>query len=224
MTEMLHSGKRANAFAGGATPLPNVFVDELLPGLTGTQTKLLLVVLRQTRGWRDPKSGQTKERDWLSQSQLMRRTGRASAALASAIDALVQRGLLVVEAEDGALLLTANERRRERSRLFYRLGLAITEPEKGDATEKLKSEFGAKEEFGNGVASDRKSEDAQANTTTDTPNRNKTNNSSIWKLNQGSEAETNRLTAEQKESIERSKQAIRKRLATLYSATPSKIL
>ena len=110
------------SLTGGTTPVPTVLLDKVMPELRDTELRVLLVVVRQTLGWqvgKDPRL--RKERDWLTQSQLMRRTGRASGAVARAVDALVRRGL--IDVLDGAErpLVTAAERRRCLGRLYYRL-------------------------------------------------------------------------------------------------------
>ena len=107
---------------GGTTPVPTALLDKVMPTLRDTELRVLLVVVRQTLGWqlgKDP--ALRKERDWLTQSQLMRRTGRASGAVARAVDALVRRGL--IDVLDGAArpLMTPAERRRSLGRLYYRL-------------------------------------------------------------------------------------------------------
>lgn len=107
----------------GTTPVPNMVLDRVMPTLRDTELRLLLVVVRQTRGWQDaPGSSQRKERDWLTQSQLMARTGRGSGAVAHAVEALVQAGLIEVQDRAGCALVTAGERRRHLGRLYYRLG------------------------------------------------------------------------------------------------------
>ena len=96
-----------------------------MPTLRDTELRVLLVVVRQTRGWQDaPYSSQRKERDWLTQSQLMSRTGRGSGAVAQAVEALVQAGLIEVQDRTGRPLRTPVERRRHLGRLYYRLGPA----------------------------------------------------------------------------------------------------
>ena len=110
------------SLAGGTTPVPTALLDKVMPTLRDTELRVLLVVVRQTLGWqvgKDPRL--RKERDWLTQSQLMRRTGRASGAVARAVDALVRRGL--IDVLDGAErpLVTPAERRRCLGRLYYRL-------------------------------------------------------------------------------------------------------
>jgi hypothetical protein len=78
-------------------------------------------VVRQTAGWRAaPGSRARKARDWLSHSQLVRRTGRGSGAVSAAVASLVVRGLIAVEDAAGRPLATAAERRRHLGRLYYR--------------------------------------------------------------------------------------------------------
>jgi len=110
------------AFPGGMTPVPNGLLDRVMPTLRDTELRILLVVVRQTLGWQDgPDPAQRKEKDWLTQGQLMRRTGRASGAVSRAVDALVRAGLIDVLDRAGNLLKTPAERRRQLGRLYYRL-------------------------------------------------------------------------------------------------------
>jgi hypothetical protein len=101
-------------------------VDERLPLLKDTEARVWLVVWRQTHGWRADRTGGAgstpafKRRDWLSHSQLVRRTGRGSGAVSAAVAALVARGLLVVEDAAGRELPTREARRRHLGRLYYR--------------------------------------------------------------------------------------------------------
>lgn len=118
------------SLAGGVGPLPNRVVDEVMPTLKDTELRVLLVVLRQTWGWRDG-SGRFKARDWLTASQLRARTGRASESVSGAVDSLVRRGLIVVEDAAGRTLPTASHRRRHLGRLYYRLGPGMRFPEAG---------------------------------------------------------------------------------------------
>lgn len=106
----------------GTTPVPVALIDRVMPTLRDTELRVLLVVVRQTLGWQVGKDPyRRKERDWLTQSQLMRRTGRASGAVASAVDGLVRRGLIDVLDGSDRLLMTPAERRRCLGRLYYRL-------------------------------------------------------------------------------------------------------
>ena len=108
----------------GTTPVPNDLLDRVMPTLRDTELRVLLVVVRQTIGWQAGQySGQRKERDWLTQSQLMRRTGRANGAVSRAVDALVRAGLITVTDRGGTLLKTPAERRRYLGNLYYQLGM-----------------------------------------------------------------------------------------------------
>ena len=104
----------------GSTPLPNALLDALLPTLSDTELRVLLIVARSTLGWKE--GAGRKGRDWLSHAQLQRRTGRSGAPVSRAVDALVRRGLLVVQDEAGRERHSARERRALRSNLFFRLG------------------------------------------------------------------------------------------------------
>jgi len=107
---------------GGTTPVPNRLLDRVMPGLRDSELRVLLVVVRQTLGWQDgPHPSQRKERDWLTQGQLMRRTGRASEAVARAVDSLVRGGLIDVLDRAGTSLTTPAQRRRHLGRLYYQL-------------------------------------------------------------------------------------------------------
>ena len=116
-------------------PVPIRLVDEVMPALKDTELRILLVVLRQTAGWRSDrlagtgthkpgthKPGTHKRRDWLSHRQLCRRTGRGSDAVSRAVASLTAAGLIVVEDAGGTLLATPEERRRCLGRLYFRLG------------------------------------------------------------------------------------------------------
>ena len=64
----------------------------------------------------------TKRRDWLSHTQLCRRTGRGSDAVSAAVASLTTSGLIIVEDAGGKPLTTPEERRRCLGRLYFRPG------------------------------------------------------------------------------------------------------
>ena len=125
-------------------PFPIFLVDELMPHQKDTEWRVLMVVLRQTAGRQaapattvqDQQAGQnqqagkppTKRRDWLSHSQLCRRTGRGSDAVSAAVAALSVAGLIVVEDAAGMALATPEERRRCMGRLYFRPGDKLALP------------------------------------------------------------------------------------------------
>ena len=108
-------------------PVPVRLVDEVMPRLKDTELRILLVVLRQTAGWKSDRAEtstnrRTKHRDWLSHRQLCRRTGRGSGAVSAAVASLTASGMIVVEDAAGTVLATPEERRRCLGRLYFRLG------------------------------------------------------------------------------------------------------
>ncbi len=116
------AGQEPSAASGGTTPVPNGLLDRVMPTLRDTELRVLLVVVRQTLGWQDGSDpSRRKERDWLTQSQLRRRTGRASEAVSAAVEALVRAKLIEVQDGRGRPLVTPAERRRSLGKLYYRL-------------------------------------------------------------------------------------------------------
>lgn len=138
---------------GRTTSVPNDLLYRVMPMLRDTELRVLLVAVRQTLGWQSGTNpARRKERDWLTQSQLMRRTGRASGAVAHAVDALVQAGLIIVTDRAGMPVKAPDERRRHLGRLYYQLGSG------GERVDK----------WSKNVDNPRKSEHAKAHTTKET--------------------------------------------------------
>ncbi len=124
-------------------PVPTRLVDTVMPRLRDTELRVLLIVLRQTWGWKVDRGAVTgkatgtreeatekqvarrrvtKHRDWLSHRQLCRRTGRGSDAVSAAVASLTASGLIAVEDAGGKPLTTPAERRRCLGRLYFRPG------------------------------------------------------------------------------------------------------
>lgn len=106
----------------GTTPFPDWLLDRLMPRLRDVEWRLICVLVRQTLGWQTG-DGKPKQSDWLSHSQLRRRTGRSSSAISPAIDFLCRNRLVEIDDGLGEPLRTAFERRRHRGPLFFRLHL-----------------------------------------------------------------------------------------------------
>lgn len=103
-----------------STQVPNFILDELLPSLKPTELTLLLIIIRSTIGWvEDTATGRRKEKDWLSSSQLVAKTGFRRKAISSAIQSLSDRRLISVLDSQGNLLSSAKER-RGKLKLYYR--------------------------------------------------------------------------------------------------------
>jgi hypothetical protein len=109
------------AFLSNTTSTPNFLLDEVMPGCNLAELKLLLLIVRQTRGWVDAQ-GQRKTSDWMSNSYITRRIGCASSSISRAIDSLVNQGFIEVRDGTGNLLTTSVERRRCK-RLYFGLAL-----------------------------------------------------------------------------------------------------
>ncbi len=122
------------------TPLPNFLLDEVMPTLKDTELRLLLIVVRQTLGWHNKQSGGRKDRDWIARSQLIQKTGRNSAALSRALEALVSRELIEVRDGAGQMLSSPLQRRKARGRVTYALHPQITSRASDRNTESAKSE------------------------------------------------------------------------------------
>ena len=102
------------------TPVPNILFDSILWQLSGAEVKVLLVIIRQTLGWKDSTAllGR-KEQDWISGTQLQRQTGLSRRAISIAIDCLVKREL--IEVSDGINALNESSKRKGKLRLYFRL-------------------------------------------------------------------------------------------------------
>jgi hypothetical protein len=101
-----------------STQVPNDIFDQHLPHLNQAQLKVLLVVIRQTLGWIDPKTKQRKRKDWISISFFSKRTRLTSKSISLAISELIYKELIVA--------LDVRERelrhpkdRRGKKRIYY---------------------------------------------------------------------------------------------------------
>jgi hypothetical protein len=112
----------------GFVPVPNQFFDVVLPTLTDTEARVLLVVIRSTLGWRvgNGEGGtRTKQRDLIAHRQLVKRTGRSGSSVSAAVQSLIVRKFIAVEDAEGKPLALARERSANMGRLYFRLGEAV---------------------------------------------------------------------------------------------------
>jgi len=100
------------------TNVPNIVFDILLKDLGYAELKVLLVIIRQTYGWKDKRTGKYKQWDWISQQFFIRKTGLSNRAVSTAISQLVYKRLIVVKNEQGRLVFNASDRKQAR-KLFY---------------------------------------------------------------------------------------------------------
>src|SRR5574337_283600 len=107
------------------TPFPNEVFDTWLSKLSGTEYKVLNVIIKQTLGWKDQTTvSERKECDWISLSQFQKKANISKRAVVSAIHTLVTEGAIVVFDERGNELNTP-EKRRGKSKLYFRLSSGL---------------------------------------------------------------------------------------------------
>jgi hypothetical protein len=99
------------------TPVPNQFFEHI-PILTHAEIRVLLVVLRQTFGWKDRKTGQRIVKDKLSYDFILKKTGLYRTILSVTIQGLIDKKLLIVSDRKGNELSKAQDRKGKRF-LFY---------------------------------------------------------------------------------------------------------
>jgi hypothetical protein len=100
------------------TQIPNIVLDQYLKTLSASELKILLVIIRQTNGWVDTRTGKRKTRDRISHSQFKEKTGLCSKIISKAIQSLVLKGLVIITDTKGNPLHTTLER-KGKPRLFY---------------------------------------------------------------------------------------------------------
>ncbi len=93
------------------TPTPNILFDKLLKELSSSELKILLVIIRQTNGWIDKKTGKRKERDRITYSQFINKTGLSRRVISEAVDSLSQKKLIQITDASGNILNLPIERK-----------------------------------------------------------------------------------------------------------------
>jgi len=104
------------------TRTPNTLFDKYLARLSESQLKVLLVIIRQTLGWIDKRTGKPKEWDWISISFFAKKTGLSNRAIGYAIHTLILKKLILVKDQYGRLAHTSKIRKRAK-KLFYKTTL-----------------------------------------------------------------------------------------------------
>lgn len=106
-------------------PVPNAVFDTYLKELKIAELKVLLIIIRQTLGWKDLSTeSKRKEIDWLSNNFLALKTGCSKRAINDAIQSLVKNKIIDVLSKSGELLDTS-EKRKGQQKLFFRPANAI---------------------------------------------------------------------------------------------------
>jgi phage replication O-like protein O len=100
------------------TPTPNIIFDLLLKELSFSELKIILVIIRQTEGWINKKTGKRKERDRVSRTQFIEKTGLSRRSISKAINSLSERSLIVITDKSGKNLNTSFQRQGKAS-MYY---------------------------------------------------------------------------------------------------------
>lgn len=102
------------------TKVPNIFFDRHLPHLTGSELKVLLIIIRQTMGWVDASTGERKLRDRITQSQFKLKTGLATRIISKTLKMLADKELIDITDLNNKQLKNSMER-KGKSILYYAL-------------------------------------------------------------------------------------------------------
>lgn len=101
-----------------STIVPNVIFDLHLPALSLGELKVLMVIIRQTYGWKSKVTGKRKTRDRIAHSQFVAKTGLSKRVVSTAVSTLAKRGIIAITDAKGNTL-DASEKRKGRTYLFY---------------------------------------------------------------------------------------------------------
>lgn len=71
------------------TPISNILLDNFISTLTGSELKILLIILRQTVGFH-------KQRDKMTYVQLQKKTGLSKRIITETIQSLINKNLILV--------------------------------------------------------------------------------------------------------------------------------
>jgi len=108
------------------TQIPNIVLDQYLRTLNASEHKILLVIIRQTNGWIDTRTGKRKTRDRISHSQFIEKTALSRRIISQTIPKLQRSGLISVTDHIGKNLASETER-TGRTNIFYSSTSALTD-------------------------------------------------------------------------------------------------
>lgn len=117
------------------TPVPNRFFDILLSKLTESEIKVYLTIVRQTLGWKGKYKKTRKQRDRITHSQFVTKTGLSRRIISSTINSLVVKELIKVTDYDFNVL-NIPQSRKGKSYLYYEV---IHKPMQNDVSTCAKS-------------------------------------------------------------------------------------
>ena len=103
------------------TPTPNELYNGEMKKMNDTELRVVLLVTRATLGWEiDHETGMRKQEDWISQKQLMEKSGKSNRSISTAVKSCVEHGWIEARDKSGLILQTPEE--RSGRRIYYRLG------------------------------------------------------------------------------------------------------
>ena len=77
------------------TQVPNLLFDLHLPELSFSELKLMLIIIRQTYGWK-AKNGKRKQRDRITYGQFSTKTGLSKRIISETVQSLILKQLIIV--------------------------------------------------------------------------------------------------------------------------------
>ena len=119
----------------GYTKLYDYVVDHYLPRVSGSELKLLIVIIKQTIGW-------NKKRDRISHGFFMKKTALARRSVTCGISSLEKKRMIRISDSSGNVLDA--HQRKYRNTIYYELvrpKAEIANPKANNAHTKAKSAF-----------------------------------------------------------------------------------
>ena len=106
--------------------------------MTDTELRIVLIINRQTQGWVvNKETGERKIEDWISASQLIKKTGRSNRSVSSAITTCIKNKWIEARDKEGNILDTPEK--RSGNKILYRLGPMFFETQTSEVTSRIKS-------------------------------------------------------------------------------------
>jgi len=92
------------------TRTPNILFDQLLKELSYSELKILMVIIRQTNGWIDKRTKKRKERDRITHSQFITKTGLSRRIISETVKSLLKKRLIHITDKFGNALNNPKDR------------------------------------------------------------------------------------------------------------------
>lgn len=167
-------------FVPNTTPIPNILLDVWMDRLSDVEFRVVMTIARQTMGWlEDKETGRRKEKDWISQSQLVEKTGRSRRQISVATKVLVDELGIVQALNEKGKPLDAAKRKRNFGKVFYRLDLKLPVPTLFDKKTLKNSAFFRERKTHTEASREHFSRTQKSHTTKETDLQKKINNNTL---------------------------------------------